>query len=251
MENRAPISDFEQFLRQLAVTADLQDAGPLPQLADEDHQILTSLAFSVASEYADDDQQTQGELLADAVKIFVRRPEAIRVYRDLLDMVTELDKIPAPRVVPRHRRPLVASVRRSGNGLQWAGRVPSRALRPTELARSRSDAVSEAVSAELQFTEHLSGCELEIQLAPHRKTAFRVLVRVSSCSYGPPDSAVVLRLRSAERGEPWSHDAALENAVAEFVAVPAGNFELLVLQKAASGALTEVDGIALSPAGSL
>ena len=214
-----------------------QDASALPVLSDEDSHALMSLAISVASSASDDDEQTRAALFDEAADVLTRYPAAIHIYRNMLQTVTELDRIPAKSGNSRtRRRPVVASIRRSGSFLQWADKVPARVLRKTEVARDTT------AQSELRFAERLSQCELEIQIETRGRSKFLVAALITFLNPVVPAELLLLRLQL----EDGSHlEARPHNQLAEFSDVPAGTAELLILQQNADGTQTELDGLAL------
>lgn len=223
-------------LQQLLSARTTQDASPPPTLSDEDTHALLALAFSTASSVADDDEQTRNALLEDAADVLARHPAAIHIYHEMLQTVTDLDAVP-PTPFPRQtRRPVVASVCRSGASLNWVSKLPGRPLHKTELARDGKN------TGELRFAERLSQCELEIQIATKGRSKF--LVAVLFTFLNPVIPAQQLRLQllleDGSRLEAQPH-----NLLAEFLDVPPGTAELLILHQNPAGYTTELDGLAL------
>jgi hypothetical protein len=237
MNNSRQPNDPADHLQPFPNAQPSQDASALPVLSDEDSHALMSLAISVASSASDDDEQTRAALFDEAADVLNRHPAAIHIYHKMLQTVTDLESVPAGSESSRaRRRPVVASIRRSGSFLQWADKQPARVLRKTEMARDST------AQSELRFAERLSQCELEIQIETRGRSKFLVAVLITFLNPVVPAQQLVLRLQL----EDGSHlEARPHNQLAEFSDVPAGTAELLILQHNADGTQTELDGLAL------
>ena len=237
MNNSRQPNDPADHLQPFPNAQPSQDASALPELLEDDHQALLSLAISVASSASDDDEQTRAALFDEAADVLNRHPAAIHIYHKMLQTVTDLESVPAGSESSRaRRRPVVASIRRSGSFLQWADKQPARILRKTEMARDST------AQSELRFAERLSQCELEIQIETRGRSKFLVAVLITFLNPVVSAQQLVLRLQL----EDGSHlEARPHNQLAEFSDVPAGTAELLILQHNADGTQTELDGLAL------